>query len=213
MHVRGFTGHPSSGVPEGRRGTYAGVIDKIPYLKDLGVTAVELLPVFQFDPADAPAGRLNYWGYQPVSFFAPHHGYSSRTEPLGVLDEFRDMVKALHQAGIEVILDVVYNHTTEGSERGPTLCHRGLANEFTTSSRATSRATRTSPAAATRSTPPAHRAPDDPGQPAILVTHNARGRFRFDLASILSRDESGHPLQNPPVLWDIESDRCWPAPS
>ena len=114
LHVRGFTRHPSSGVASAKRGTYAGLIEKIPYLKDLGITAVELLPVFQFDPQDAPQGRVNYWGYQPVSFFAPHHAYSSRKEPLGVLDEFRDMVKALHRAGIEVILDVVFNHTTEG---------------------------------------------------------------------------------------------------
>ena len=102
--------------PPAKRGTYAGLIEKVPYLKDLGVTAVELLPVFQFDPQDAPRGRVNYWGYQPVSFFAPHHAYSSRKEPLGVLDEFRDMVKALHRAGIEVILDVVFNHTAEGGQ-------------------------------------------------------------------------------------------------
>ena len=130
LHVRGFTQHPSSGVAPATRGTYAGLIEKIPYLEDLGVTAVELLPVFQFDPLDAPAGRSNYWGYQPVSFFAPHHAYSSRTGPLGVLDEFRDMVKALHRAGIEVILDVVFNHTTEGGRDGPTFCYRGLANDF-----------------------------------------------------------------------------------
>src|SRR5262249_1107957 len=104
--------------------------DKIPYLVDLGITAVELLPVFQFDPQAAPSGRVNYWGYQPVSFFAPHAAYSSRPEPLGVLDEFRDMVKALHRAGIEVILDVVFNPRAEGGPNGPLLSHRGLANEF-----------------------------------------------------------------------------------
>ena len=129
LHVRGFTRHPSSGVACEKRGTYAGLIDKIPYLRDLGVTAVELLPVFQFDSNDAPAGRVNYWGYQPVSFFAPHAAYSSCPQPLAVLDEFRDMVKALHRAGIEVILDVVFNHTTEGGADGPTLCYRGLAND------------------------------------------------------------------------------------
>ncbi|HEX9205432.1 MAG TPA: alpha-amylase family glycosyl hydrolase, partial [Candidatus Deferrimicrobiaceae bacterium] len=130
LHVGGFTRHPGSGVPPERRGTYAGLIEKIPYLRDLGVTAIELLPVFQFDPQDAPDGRVNYWGYQPVSFFAPHHAYSSRKDPLGVLDEFRDMVKALHRAGIEVILDVVFNHTAEGGRDGPTLCYRGLANDY-----------------------------------------------------------------------------------
>ena len=130
MHVRGFTRHPSSGVAESKRGTYAGLIEKIPYLQELGITAVELLPVFQFDPQDAPAGRPNYWGYAPISFFAPHAAYSSRQDALGPLNEFRDMVKALHRAGIEVILDVVFNHTAEGNENGPTLCYRGLANDL-----------------------------------------------------------------------------------
>ena len=128
MHVRGFTRHPSSGVPETKRGTYAGLIEKIPYLQQLGITAVELLPVFQFDAQDAPPGRVNYWGYAPVSFFAPHQAYSSRQDPLGPVNEFRDMVKALHRAGIEVILDVVFNHTAEGNHNGPTLSFRGLEN-------------------------------------------------------------------------------------
>ena len=128
MHVRGFTRHPSSGLKESTRGTFAGLIEKIPYLQQLGITAVELLPVFQFDAQDCPPGKVNYWGYAPVSFFAPHQAYSSRRDPLGPVDEFRDMVKALHRAGIEVILDVVFNHTAEGDQRGPTLCFRGLDN-------------------------------------------------------------------------------------
>src|SRR5262249_10931866 len=128
MHVRGFTRHPSSGVPEQRRGTFAGLIEKIPYLQQLGITAVELMPVFQFDPQDAPSDRVNYWGYAPVSFFAQHQAYSSRQDALGPVDEFRDMVKALHRAGIEVILDVVFNHTAEGNHDGPTLSFRGFDN-------------------------------------------------------------------------------------
>jgi len=128
MHVRGFTRHPSSGLTDNLAGTYAGLIEKIPYLQQLGITAVELLPVFQFDARDAPPGQVNYWGYAPVSFFAPHRGYSSRRDPLGPVDEFRDMVKALHRAGIEVILDVVFNHTAEGDHNGPTLSFRGLDN-------------------------------------------------------------------------------------
>ena len=84
MHVRGFTAHPSSGIAESKRGTYAGLIEKIPYLQQLGITAVELLPVFQFDPQDAPSGRTNYWGYSPVSFFAPHTAYSSRSGAPGL---------------------------------------------------------------------------------------------------------------------------------
>jgi isoamylase len=105
MHVRGFTRHPSSSVPDNLRGTYAGLVEKIPYLQQLGITAIELLSLFQFDAQDAPPGRVNYWGYAPVSFFAPHQAYSSRQDPLGPIDEFRDMVKAVHRAGIEIILD------------------------------------------------------------------------------------------------------------
>jgi len=129
LHIGGFTRHPSSGVEPDKRGTYAGLIEKVPYLEELGITAVELLPVLHFDEQDAPEGLKNYWGYSPISFFAPHQGYSSRTDPLGPVDEFRDMVKALHRAGIEVILDVVYNHTAEGNHRGPTLSYKGLENK------------------------------------------------------------------------------------
>jgi hypothetical protein len=99
LHVRGLTRHPTSGVETPKSGTYAGLIEEIPHLKDLGVTAVELLPIFQFDPQDAPEGRANYWRYGPVSFFAPHHAYGSGKDPLAALDEFWDMVKALHRAG------------------------------------------------------------------------------------------------------------------
>jgi len=207
LHVRGFTRHPSSGVAAATRGSYAGLIEKIPYLQDLGVTAVELLPVFQFDPYDAPAGRTNYWGYQPVSFFAPHHGYSWRQDPLAVLDEFRDMVKALHRAGIEVILDVVFNHTTEGPADGPTLCYRGLANDFyyILQHDKSRYADYTGCGNTLNANHPIVRR-------LILdslrywVTQMHVDGFRFDLASIMSRDEAGHPLLNPPILWDIESD-------
>lgn len=128
MHVGGFTRHPSSDVDADIRGTYLGVIEKIPYLVDLGITAVELLPVFYFDEQEAPEGLTNYWGYAPISLFAPHVGYASRRDVMGPLDEFRDMVKELHKAGIEVILDVVYNHTAEGNHRGPTYSFKGFEN-------------------------------------------------------------------------------------
>ena len=207
LHVRGFTRHASSGVSPGKAGTYAGLIEKIDYLKDLGITAVELLPVFQFDPLDAPRGRTNYWGYSPVSLFAPHRGYSSRQDPLGPLDEFRDMVKALHRAGIEVILDVVFNHTAEGDHRGPTFCFRGLANEAYYH---------------LDQDPSLYRNYSGTGNslnanhPIVrrLIRHSLRywvevmhvDGFRFDLASVLARDERGHPMPLPPVLWDIETD-------
>jgi isoamylase len=207
LHVGGFTRHPSSGVPPEKRGTFAGLAEKIPYLQDLGITAVELLPIFQFDEQEAPAGLRNYWGYSPVSFFAPHQGYGFSSNPLDVLDEFRDLVKALHRAGIEVILDVVFNHTAEGNHLGPTLSLRGLDN-------------------------PAYYILDQ--DRAMYANYSGTGNtlnadhamvrrliidslrywvqemhvdgFRFDLASVLSRDESGIPLANPPILWEIDSD-------
>ncbi|MFM7550725.1 MAG: glycogen debranching protein [Cyanobacteriota bacterium] len=206
LHVRGFTAHPSSGVEPGKAGTYLGLIETIPYLRQLGVTAVELLPVFQFDPQAAPAGLSNYWGYQPISFFAPHQGYGSGGGPLAVLDEFRDLVKALHRAGLEVILDVVFNHTAEGGRDGPTFAYRALAN------------------ADYYLLNPDGDYLDDTGcgntlnanNPVVrrLIRHSLRhwvdhmhvDGFRFDLASVLSRDECGNPEPRPPILFDIDTD-------
>ena len=207
MHVRGFTQHPSSGVAEERRGTFAGVIEKIPYLKELGVTAVELMPAFQFDPQDSAPGQVNYWGYAPVSFFAPHQAYSSRHEPLGPLDEFQDMVKALHQADIEVILDVVFNHTAEGDHNGPTLSLRGLDNStYYILDKDRSRYANYSGTGNTLNAnhPIVRRMIVDSLRYWVEEMHV--DGFRFDLAAILGRDESGQLMPNPPVLWDIESD-------
>jgi isoamylase len=206
MHVGGFTRHPSSGLPEKTRGTFAGLIEKIPYLQRLGITAVELLPVFQFDSQDCPPGLVNYWGYSPVSFFAPHQGYSSRRDPLGPVDEFRDMVKALHRAGLEVILDVVFNHTAEGDHRGPTLSFRGLDN--TTYYILEGDRSRYANYSGTGNTlnanhPIVRRMVVDSLRYWVDAMHV--DGFRFDLASILERDESGAVMASPPVLWDIES--------
>mgnify|MGYP000010132555 CR=1 FL=1 len=206
MHLAGFTRNPNSGVSPQKRGTYAGLVEKIPYLKDLGITAVELLPVQQFDEQDAPEGLVNYWGYSPLAFFAPHSAYSSRRDALGPVDEFRDMVKALHAAGIEVILDVVFNHTAEGNHEGPTFSFRGFEDR-------------------------AYYILDSKGMylnytgcgNTVNANHSVTRRlimeclrywvtemhvdgFRFDLASVLSRDENGVPLLSPPILWDIDSD-------
>ena len=207
LHVRGFTQHPSSGIAADKRGTYAGLIEKIPYLKALGITAVELLPVFQFDPQHAPEGRINYWGYQPVSFFAPHHAYSSRTDPLAVLDEFRDMVKALHRAGIEVFLDVVFNHSNEGGADGPTISFRGLANStyyILEQDRAKYRDFTGCGNTLNANQSIVRRLIQDSLRYWVEEMHV--DGFRFDLASVLTRDEAGNPLPTPPVLWDIESD-------
>ncbi len=129
MHVRGFTQSKTAKVKA--PGSYLGVIEKIPYLKSLGVTAVELMPVHEFPIMDVHGNRPdrpNYWGYDPLAFFAPHRGYAHSKEPGAQVVEFKQMVKALHQAGIEVILDVVFNHTCEGNERGPVLSFKGLEN-------------------------------------------------------------------------------------
>src|SRR5262249_28144592 len=207
MHVRGFTRHHSSDLPETTRGTYAGLIEKIPYLQKLGITAVELLPVFQFDAQDAPPGLVNYWGYAPISFFAPHQGYSSRRDPLGPVNEFCDMVKALHRAGIEVILDVVFNHTAEGDDRGPTLSLRGFDTSiYYMLEQDRSRYANYSGTGNTLNAnhPIVRRMILDSLRYWVEVMHV--DGFRFDLASILDRDESGNVIPNPPVLWDIESE-------
>jgi isoamylase len=207
MHVRGFTAHPSSGLPESKRGTYSGLIEKIPYLQQLGITAVELLPVFQFDPQDAPPGLTNYWGYSPVSFFAPHQAYSSRSDPLAAVDEFRDMVKALHRAGIEVILDVVFNHTAEDAQDGPTLCFRGLDNPtyYLLCEDRSRYANFTGTGNTLNANHPVVRRMIVDSLRYWVSEMHVDG-FRFDLASILARDSSGAVMSNPPVLWDIESD-------
>jgi len=207
LHVAGFTKHPSSEVAPEKRGTYAGLIEKIPYLKELGVTAVELLPIHQFDPQDAPLGKTNYWGYSTVNYFSPHRAYSSRQDALGPLDEFRDMVKALHKAGIEVILDVVFNHTAEGNEHGPTFCYRGLDNDayyllepdkaFYSNYTGCGNTLDASNAVVRRLILDSLR---------YWVAEMHVDGFRFDLASIFSRDEYGKPLASPPVLLEIETD-------
>jgi isoamylase len=188
LHVAGFTGSPSSGVA--RPGTFTGLRQKIPYLVELGVTAVELLPVFQFDATDG-----DFWGYNPIAHFAPHDSY-------GTLDEFRDLVKALHRAGLEIILDVVFNHTGEAGGGGPTISLRGLGNEayYMLS----------------------------PHDPNVLLDYTGCGNtldvndpitaklvfdclchwvehlhvdgFRFDLASVLTRAPDGSVMPVPPVV-------------
>jgi glycogen operon protein len=207
-HVGGFTRSPSSGVRE--PGTFAGMLEKIPYLRSLGVTAVELMPVFDFDDSEARTvdGRrlTNYWGYSTAAFFAPHAGYCVTPEYGGHLRDFRDMVKAMHAAGIEVILDVVFNHTDEGNQLGPLFSFAGLDN------------------------------PNyyylDPADPRYYYDYSGCGNtlmanhpivtkmiveclefwardmhvdgFRFDEAAVLTRGVHGEVLDEPPVVWQIE---------
>jgi glycogen operon protein len=208
MHVGGFTLSPSSGV--GHPGTFGGVIEKIEYLKQLGVTAVELLPVFDFDHTDYrehDGQKLhNYWGYAPIAFFAPHSGYCLTPENGSHADEFRDMVKALHKAGIEVILDVVFNHTDEGNEHGPTTSFRGIDNAIYYMLSEADRNYYADYSGCGNSLdcnhPVVSKFVVDVLKYWVEVMHV--DGFRFDEASVLSRGPNGAPMRYPPVLWQIE---------
>jgi glycogen operon protein len=207
LHVAGFTKDESSGVSAPLRGTYLGLIEKIPYLVELGITAVELLPVFQFDWQAAPKGLINYWGYNPISFFALHQGYCSSTDPIQGFDEFRDMVKALHAAGIEVILDVVYNHTSEAGMDGPTNIFRGIDNSvyYLLDNNGSGYLNFSGCGNTLNANQPVVRRMIIDSLHFWVEEMHVDG-FRFDLASILSRDETGKSVANAPILWDIESD-------
>ncbi|MDQ3621141.1 MAG: isoamylase [Verrucomicrobiota bacterium] len=202
MHVRGFTQSPTSGVPAEKRGTFAGIIEKIPYLQELGVNAVELMPVQQFDPQEN-----NYWGYMTLNFFAPHQGYAmNKAEPI---NEFRAMVKALHKADIEVILDVVYNHTAEGDERGPCYSYRGIDNEtyYLLTGNAAEPYQNHSGTGNTLScaNPPVQALIVDSLRYWVEEMHV--DGFRFDLAASLTRNADGSINdQAPPLLADIRTD-------
>lgn len=206
VHVGGFTRNPNSLLPEGKRGTYAGLVEKIDYLKRLGITAVELMPIQQFDEQDARPPLRNYWGYSPMAFFAPHGGYSSDKDPMGAVNEFRDMVKALHRNGIEVIMDVVFNHTAEAGHDGPTFSFRGLENTaYYIYNLENQRFENYTGCGNTMNTN------FSVVRKMILdclcywVEEMHVDGFRFDLASIMSRGEFGELLERPPILWSIES--------
>jgi glycogen operon protein len=208
VHVRGFTRSKTSGVKH--PGTYLGLIEKIPYLQSLGVTAVELMPVHEFPIRDWWGNmpeRPNYWGYDPMALFAPHRGYAYGSEPGCQVREFKEMVRELHKAGIEVILDVVFNHTAEGNEYGPTLSFKGLENRVYYMLEHGGRHYRNYTGCGNTL---------NGNHPIVreLIFHCLRhwvhnyhvDGFRFDLASILSRDRDGNILPNPPVVESIAED-------
>jgi isoamylase len=213
MHVRGFTRHPSSGLKESHRGTFAGIREKIPYLKELGVNAIELMPIFEFDEFENSRRHpetgellLNYWGYSTVGFFAPKAGYAATGKYGMQVDELKALIKELHKNGIEVILDVVFNHTAEGNENGPYISFRGIDNKTYY-----------------MLTPDGYYF-NFSGCGNTLNCNNPIVRnmvldclrywaaeyhidgFRFDLASILGRDPLGAPLANPPLLETLAFD-------
>jgi len=207
MHVGGFTRHSASGATH--PGTFEAVSEKIPYLQSLGITHVELMPVMAFDPQDIPSktaslGLENYWGYSTHSFYAPHPGYS--VDPARARDEFRDMVKALHRAGIGVILDVAFNHTAEGGPSGPIINFKGLGNEiFYHLDPADRRLYRDFTGCGNTvncNHPLVTRFLVDCLQYWVREMHV--DGFRFDLASALARGEDGRPQYHAPFLWTTE---------
>ena len=204
MHVRGFTRRTNSGVPEPARGTFAGIIAKIPYLRQLGVTAVELLPVQQFDPLEG-----NYWGYMTLNFFTPHLAYAQQDSPEAAVAEFRAMVDALHQAGIEVFLDVVYNHTTEGDLHGPTYCFRGIDNSTYYALDPTDLSRYADYSACGNDLRTAHPVTRRLVVDSLRYWTREMGvdGFRFDLASIFTRNDDGTVnLDDPAIIAEISGD-------
>ncbi len=205
MHVRGFSRHSSSGSRH--PGTFAAIREKIPYLKELGVNCIELMPVFEFDEFDNPrtnpeTGKrlLNYWGYNTVGFFAPKAGYAA-TGDLGMqADELKALVKELHRHGIQVFLDVVFNHSSEGDERGPTVSFRGIDNSTYYLLTPDGQYLNFSGCGNTLNCN--HPVVRDMvvGSLRYWASHYRIDGFRFDLASVLGRDMAGEPLPNPPLL-------------
>ncbi|SDU18880.1 glycogen operon protein [Verrucomicrobium sp. GAS474] len=211
-HVRGFTIHPSSGATH--PGTYRGLIEKIPYLKELGVTAVELMPVQEFNEYQVKGSQphtgqplRNYWGYDPVVFFAAKASYSSSGGMGQQISEFKEMVRALHQADIEVILDVVFNHTAEGDELGPTLCFRGIDNRifYTLAGDRRYYKDYTGTGNTINANHPVVRAQILAALFYWAGEMHVDG-FRFDLASVLGRDGTGNLLEKAPLLERIAED-------
>ena len=212
-HVRGFTIHPSSGVAH--PGTFRGLTEKIPYLQDLGVTAVELMPVQEFnanellhvDPITGESLR-NYWGYDPVAYLAPKGSYCSRGSLGEQAVEFQEMVTSFHRAGIEVIVDTVLNHTAEGNELGPTLCLRGIDNSIFYMLQEYDRRYYKDFAGTGNTLNANHPIVQDYVMDVLRywVTQMHVDGFRFDLASVLGRDEHGNILQNAPLLERIAED-------
>jgi glycogen operon protein len=213
MHVRGFTCDPTSGVALPRAGTFAGLVEKIPYLKWLGVTAVELLPIHEFDECDCPftnpltGERLrNFWGYNSIAFAAPKAAYAASAPDHGQVAEFRQMVRAFHSAGLEVYLDVVFNHTGEGDDKGRTYCYRGLDNDLYYMLSPDGKYLNFSGCGNTVNC----------NHPVVrgMITTCLRywvadmhvDGLRFDLASVFGRDQRGQLLLEPPIVEEIAED-------
>ncbi len=206
LHLGGFTTSSESKVHSPYKGTFIGLIEKIPYLLDLGITAIELLPVFSFDHTDSPHGLENYWGYSPLNWFTPHHKYIVGNDPLKARDQVRNLVEACHDNGLEVLIDVVYNHTTEGNKDGPTISWRGFAESLYYYQNKKGNYLDVSGCGNSIAA----------NRPLVrqLILESMRcwaielgvDGFRFDLGIALSRGEDLAPLSSPPLFEEIESD-------
>ena len=206
LHVGGFTKNPDSNIRDSNKGTFIGLIEKIPYLKNIGITSIELLPVFAFDSSDSPEGLENYWGYSPINWFTPHQGFVTGNNPLEARKQFKHFVEVCHDNGLEVLIDVVYNHTTEGNQDGPIISWKNFG-------------------------PKTYYHQDDDenyqdvsgcgnsiaaNRPLVrkLILESLRcwaielgvDGFRFDLGIALSRGENLIPLDDPPLFEEIEAD-------
>ena len=206
LHLGGFTSGVGSDVTSASKGTFVGLIEKIPYLRDLGITTLELLPVFSFDPSDSPHGVENYWGYSPINWFTPHHKYIAGDDPLQARDQVRNLVAACHDQGLEVLIDVVYNHTTEGNKDGPILSWRGFEESLYYYKNKKGEYLDVSGCGNSIAA----------NRPLVrqLILESMRcwaielgiDGFRFDLGIALSRGEDLSPLSAPPLFEEIESD-------
>ncbi len=206
LHVGGFTNQDEANIESAKKGTFLGLIEKIPYLSELGITTIELLPVFLFDTTDAPYGLENYWGYSPLNWFTPHNKYISGKDQLAGRKQFKELVSACHDEGIEVLLDVVYNHTTEGDINGPNISWRGFdPNLYYHQNQKGAYLDVSGCGNSVAANRPLVRQ---------LILESMRcwanelgvDGFRFDLGIALSRGEELLPLKNPPLFEEIEAD-------
>ena len=206
LHVGGFTKHPDSNISDSKKGTYIGLIEKIPYLKSIGITSIELLPVFAFDASDAPEGLENYWGYSPINWFTPHQGFVDGHDPLEARKQFKYLVEVCHDNGLEVFIDVVYNHTTEGNKDGPRISWKNFGPKTYYHQDENEKYQDVSGCGNTIAA----------NRPLVrkLILESMRcwaielgvDGFRFDLGIALSRGENLTPLDVPPIFEEIEAD-------
>ncbi len=206
LHVGGFTSSDSSAISNDHQGTFLGLVEKIPYLKEIGITTIELLPVFAFDKSDAPLGLENYWGYSPLNWFTPHKDFISKSSTMTARDQFRKLVSTCHDNGIEVILDVVYNHTTEGNQDGPVISWKGFGEDIYYHKNKQEEFLDVTGCGNTIAA----------NQPIVrqVILESIKcwsielgvDGFRFDLGIALSRGKDLAPLESPPIFEEIESD-------